>query len=804
MTINYVEEKLSEINRIRAAIRAELNLEHMANDKVIIHKTKLKRPINRLKDLRIACIMDEFTFYSFEPECELLQVTPQNWNQEIENFQPDLFFLESAWKGINGLWNTKVAYLSDELIDLLSYCRKKEIPIVFWNKEDPVFFDTFINTAKHADYVFTTDIDCIRKYKTILQHQHVYLMPFAAQPRFHNPVENYNREDKICFAGAYYKRYPDRAKDIKTFVDTLSDIKEIHIYDRNYYYNDPNYSFPRSFKRYIVGTLDVKEIDKAYKGYRYNINMNSVKNSQSMCARRVFELLASNCVILSNYSRAVRNLFGDLVVCTDDGKQLRHKLRLLDKDDYYLKYRLLGLRKVMNEHTCKDRLSFIVKKVFGITVDNDSVPVAIIAKAETISEINQVIANFRRQAYCNKKLFIISGRKLDFKCNTGDIELINSITEQEVARIQNDFPYWSFFSNNDYYGAYYISDLVMAYKYSDYPVITKSSFFVSDSNQNISREEGNPYRPTNQAYVRRAMVRSKDFSNKLLVQFAQCIDEEIIDSSCLSIDEFNYCMNYSGSQCDEVDDLRLADCGVNMNDIYDIVDQIHPGLGINQTPDSLMNSGCFLSKSNVLLITDHYPSYEDLYRYAFIHSRLLGYKERGRLVDVFKYNDLIPKGYSEYEGIDIACGYFEELSNALIYGRYEAVIIHFLNEKIWSAIKNTVKGKRILVWIHGAEIQPWWRREFNYFSDQELENAKKESDKRLSFWRQIFEWSRSSEYSFHFVFVSHYFANEVFEDLQIKLDKDKYSIIHNYVNTDLFQYSEKTADMRKKYCRSDL
>src|SRR5690606_32375679 len=31
---------------------------------------------------RIAAIMDEFTFHSYAPECELLQLRPESWQQE--------------------------------------------------------------------------------------------------------------------------------------------------------------------------------------------------------------------------------------------------------------------------------------------------------------------------------------------------------------------------------------------------------------------------------------------------------------------------------------------------------------------------------------------------------------------------------------------------------------------------------------------------------------------------------------------------------------------------------------------------
>ena len=54
------------------------------------------------RKLKIACILDEFSFESYGPECSLLQLTPENWKEEVDTLQPDMFFFESAWQGKAG------------------------------------------------------------------------------------------------------------------------------------------------------------------------------------------------------------------------------------------------------------------------------------------------------------------------------------------------------------------------------------------------------------------------------------------------------------------------------------------------------------------------------------------------------------------------------------------------------------------------------------------------------------------------------------------------------------------------------
>ncbi|MGG3453184.1 glycosyltransferase family protein [Paenibacillus rhizolycopersici] len=927
MGLGYINEKLNEIRMRRAEILREMNLdpEDVVSESVLFAgNVKFQRRFDRLLDIKIACIMDEFTFNSFAPECQLLQITPHNWLHEMETLQPDLFFLESAWLGIDELWKTKVPHLSNELIDVLNYCKKSDIPVIFWNKEDPIHFETFLATAKYADFVFTTDIDCIKKYKTLLKHNRVYLMPFAAQLKKHNPIELYEREDKFCFAGAYYKRYPDRNRDLETFIEAITPTKGLDIYDRNFYKNDPNYTFPGHYKKYILGNLKPEEIDKAYKGYRFNINMNSVKQSQSMCARRVFELLACNTVTVSNFSRAVRNLLGDLVICTDDGKQLSDQISKFSDEEYYNKFRLLGLRKVLTEHTYTNRLIYIVNTVFENELLTNSPRVAITARVQNLEEFNHVLRQYQRQSYKNTSFFIFTELQ-ELGTDQENVKIVDNLTDEMARQLQEDFEFISFFSAKDYYGDHYISDFMLGTKYADAPVLTKAVYFKDESGQVIKVKGGEAYKFAASFALRRSMVRLADCSVGNILGYVQEIENRsVVSGQVFSIDEYNYCENFSGDSCPEVDDLKLADQGIPLDEVYQKAEAIKPGnqsansinisseeiykfignsvkvnlknqsdgilaesklndgheylyLNKNYRIDELgfeskldvyldvdfitkfnvdivivtldryekkieslvkpcsrkvqlqlpsgtkyiklgirfagegsckikkllignidLDNGCFLSKSKVLLVADNYPDYQELYRYGFIHSRMAEYKRVGQHVDMFKFNNRILSEYSEFAGIDVYSGYYEEFNNVVMNGGYDTLLIHFLNETIWNGLKNFLSNKRIIIWVHGSEIQPWWRRDYNYTTNQQLDKAKKESDERLKFWEKVFAATMEEDHNIHFVFVSNYFAEEVFEDHKVRLPKDKYTIIHNYINTDLFNYQEKDPELRKR------
>ncbi|HIX16070.1 MAG TPA: hypothetical protein H9740_10185, partial [Candidatus Hungatella pullicola] len=170
--MNFIDEKLEYFREKRDSILQKLVEMGIDPKNLQTGQQQLSyqlEGIQSLKDLKVACIMDRFTLDSYSPECRLLELTPDNWKNEIDAFQPDLLFIESAWEGKDKLWYKKIANGSKEYFELTSYCRECNIPIVFWNKEDPIYTDVFMQAAQMADFVFTTDIDCVKKYKDTLK-----------------------------------------------------------------------------------------------------------------------------------------------------------------------------------------------------------------------------------------------------------------------------------------------------------------------------------------------------------------------------------------------------------------------------------------------------------------------------------------------------------------------------------------------------------------------------------------------------------------------------------------------------------
>ncbi|HMN77376.1 MAG TPA: glycosyltransferase [Burkholderiaceae bacterium] len=501
--------------------------------------------------------MDEFTFHSFAPECNLMPLRPQTWEAQLAEFAPDLVFIESAWRGADDLWTKKVSNPSPEIMGVIAWCARNDVPSVFWNKEDPVHFGSFQHIAKAVDYVFTTDVDCIARYKRDLGHDRVYLLPFAAQPAVHNPIELFERRDAFCFAGSYYLKYPERQRDFKSLMDVVSQLRPVEIFDRNYHKPHPHYEFPPEYEKYIVGSLPFDQIDKAYKGYRFGINMNTIKQSQTMFARRVFELLACNTVVVSNFSRGVRLLFGDLVVCSDAQVELERRLTALCADETQLrKFRLAGVRKVMAEHTYAHRLAYLTSKVAGTARAAAPTTVTVIACAADAAEASRLLAMFHAQRHAGRRLILLS--RETFEAPGADVKVLDPGSMQGLREAVASAAWVAVWTAADYYGPNYLTDLVLATRYGAAEALGKAAFHDGESGTIELRNDGAQYRPMQRLDARASMVRGAWLAQRMPAEAAALAGLALEGGEFLSIDEFNYCRNASG--------LNEADLAIRVDD----------------------------------------------------------------------------------------------------------------------------------------------------------------------------------------------------------------------------------------------
>ena len=378
----------------------ELRLTHLLDER--------RRPAESLSELRIAAVLDEFSYATLAPDCRLVNLPVEGFESVLDEFAPHLLLVESAWRGLRDEWRHQICPASAGLRYLVDCCRRRGIPTVFWNKEDPAHFEDFIEAAALFDNVLTTDSDCIPRYAQALGHDRIGLLAFCCQPRLHHPIEAVEREAAACFAGSWYRSYPERSKQFDMIVGAVRKVMPVVIFDRNASRGDPDFAFPARYAPLIRGTLPYSQIDRAYKGYDYAITVNSVRHSPTMLARRVYELLACNTIVVSNKTDSLSRYFADLVVSGDVEGDIESGLRRLqDSPAMRCRLRLQGLREVLSKHTAAHRLDALAGTALGVRYPPPQANIVVAARANSVAQAETLLEAFRRQTWERKHLYLV-------------------------------------------------------------------------------------------------------------------------------------------------------------------------------------------------------------------------------------------------------------------------------------------------------------------------------------------------------------------------------------------------------------
>jgi spore maturation protein CgeB len=541
----------------------------------------------QLVDLRMAVVMDDFSFASFAPDCQAIALSASNWLQQVMQFRPTLLLVESAWWGEGKSWHRKVSEAAPELRELLAWCQQHRVPTVFWNKEDPVHFERFLITASLFDVVFTTDMACIPHYKRALGHEHVHVLPFACQPALHHPVQHFPRLPTASFAGSYYVRFPQRILDLRSVLDAVSQLMPVDIFDRYFDSPDTNYHFPPEYKSMVKGTLRVDEMHRAYKGYAFGINMNTVKDSTTMFARRVFELLGSGTVMVSNESAGVRQFFGDVVLCSDSTVDLVQRLTPLVRDPVQrARQALRGVRAVMLQHTYAHRLDAIAQRALKRTGFLPPLPpVLLMSQASTMAQLQGLLANALHQSHQDWRMVIVVGGDIyqQALAHAGDVRVsilqwaeLQGVTLSEVAQRLvwpehgGGLAHWvGGWSAQDHYGPNYLLDLVLATRYTQARVLGKAGHFFMQGHQASVRAMDQAWRPARALAARCALAWHQVLEDEPAQPWLIDLEDRLYQNDdALALDVFNYCRGGAGQQAAAlaVDDGSM-DIGLNMDEL---------------------------------------------------------------------------------------------------------------------------------------------------------------------------------------------------------------------------------------------
>lgn len=529
----------------------------------------LKRHPARLdcrRPLRIVAVVDEFTELCFGDECELWMPGPQTSASELAMVEADFLFVESAWKGNAGRWSGQLGENSPALLRLLEQARSCGMPTVFWNKEDPVHFEHFLPIARHFDWIFTTAQESVASYMRELATDMVRVMPFACQPALHHPMDGGVRKSAVMFAGSYYRKYPDRNAALAGLVTACSELMPVEIFDRNHLDGDPDLSFPPDMATCVVGGLPASEVANSYRKYRFAINVNTVVESKSMLARRVFELLASGTVVVSNASPAVKRLFGDIVIM-GDAEEVKERLQSLLEPLAWKRHSLAGIRKVLEEHTWRNRLNDMAS-LLGF---QEAVPAAeelwCVCPVDSMAQIERMLVTVQSQIRI-PRLFLVAAPSLDLaQVTVPDGVALLSEEEAENWSVPEQVLLSGLWAG-DWYGPNYLHDLTLGLAFGNPDGVGKASFWQVDKHGECSiQNDGKEYCHVQSISTRRMLIRNGRRWFRDLRDVALSVrDGRVVEGVFGSLDCFNYCANSAVPIEEVIDAVTVLDTGIPLQE----------------------------------------------------------------------------------------------------------------------------------------------------------------------------------------------------------------------------------------------
>ncbi|OIN68388.1 glycosyl transferase [Exiguobacterium sp. KRL4] len=403
------------------------------------------------RPLEVAIVCSEFMHAYYQDALHLHYVNPATFTDVFEK-PIDLFLVVTSWKGLNGDdWKgvaTPTSKKRQRLLDMMKQVKAKGIPVVFQSTEDPSNFDRFSDLAKAADYILTSDEAMIPEYQVLCGHDRIEATSFGVNPLIHNPVgATRSRKKHVLFAGSWMAKYPERVKDTEMLFDgVLRSDHTLDIVDRNYQLNLPDYHFPERYVSRVAPAIPYDALQQVSKCYDWVLNLNSIKYSKTMCARRVYESQALGNLILSNYSIAVNNDFPN-VFTIHDHQEVQAILERTTQDEID-RLRAEGIRSVMSSHTVYDRIDQLTR-LLQLEMPPVKRTLLVVLRNAT-PELEQLLA---RQSIT-----------ADVICHEEDLNGALYAAADLVTVLDGA----------ESYGEYYLEDLVNGFKYSDVSITRKT------------------------------------------------------------------------------------------------------------------------------------------------------------------------------------------------------------------------------------------------------------------------------------------------------------------------------------------
>lgn len=280
--------------------------------------------------LFITAILDNLTKQSLQSEIDLHDIGKCNFRLKKKIKDSSFLLVESAWQGYKDSWKYQIASYpghpernNNRLLAILNIAKDCGVPTIFWNKEDSVHFDRFINSAKHFDYIFTVDKNCVEKYRSIVSKKTVVdTMMFAVQPQIHF-FDGFNfTVSSANFVGSYSRHIHNERRNRQDILfEAACQTLGLTVFDRNSKRSSQDYRYPKLSNIRIKKAIPYKKTADIYRKYLVSLNVNTITDSPTMFSRRLAEIIACGGIAITTPAKSVDLMFKDYCHIVDSSEE---------------------------------------------------------------------------------------------------------------------------------------------------------------------------------------------------------------------------------------------------------------------------------------------------------------------------------------------------------------------------------------------------------------------------------------------------------------------------------------------------
>ncbi len=204
--------------------------------------------------------------------------------------------------------------------------------------------------------------------------------------------------------------------------------------------NWSNRIFPRKYTNYIYPAVPFNKMSEVYKESKFGLNINTVVDSYTMFARRIFELMSSNTFVISNFSKGIYDIFKNNVIYLDKLDKL--DFNNLDIDNIIED----NLYNVLENHNYTKRFQYILDSI-NFDYQKEYANVTIFYNLTKSTKIEDIKKHFSSIQYPFKNLIVVidnerGNRNIYNKLEKEDILFI---LKKDLLSLKDDF------NDNDFF-----------------------------------------------------------------------------------------------------------------------------------------------------------------------------------------------------------------------------------------------------------------------------------------------------------------------------------------------------------------